>query len=370
MTKSNAKKDNSEKVTEKRRPNPEIAKLEDMLCGWLDGSGPASDIIISSRVRLARNLQNYKFPSMAGQEQLKEVRKKIEEAAKLTTSLKSALYISMEDAPELDKRFLMERRLISPQFSESNETGSLLVDKKQYLGVMINEEDHLRLQNVQSGLQIEKAWDEVNLLDEELSRHLPYAFSEQFGYLTACPTNTGTGMRVSIFIHLPALAITDQLEKVVKEMSPSEITVRGFHGEGTGVQGNIFQISNQLTLGRTEEKIVKRLKIVAERFVELEREEREKFMNTSARRVMDLVHRARAIINNALLLSSFEFIHLLSAIRLGSDLEIIDPIETRRLNELLVIMQPAHLQKKVKKKLKSDERDAWRAQFVKECLKL
>jgi protein arginine kinase len=223
---------------------------------------------------------------------------------------------------------------------------------------------------VQSGLQIEKAWHMLSLLDDELGGRLEYDFSQQFGYLTACPTNTGTGMRASIFTHLPALAVLGRVEDVVKEMSASEITVRGFHGEGTGVQGNIFQISNQLTLGRSEELIIKRLQTVAEKFVELERDARKELLDEKKRRVQDMVLRAHAILKSAQLLSSFELIHLLSAVRLGSEQEMSEPVPRATLNELLVIMQPAHLQKRLGKEMEDEERDACRARLVREYLNI
>ncbi len=357
--------------------NTTVDEIVDLACKWLDGSGPEADIIISSRVRLARNVQGICYPNIAKAEELQEVREKVAQAVAHTGMLEDGLRVDMAEISQWDKRFLVERRLISPQFAEQDNAGGIYFDRDQNNSVMVNEEDHLRLQAVQSGLQIEKAWQEVSVLDEELSNGISYDFSDQFGYLTACPTNTGTGMRVSIFVHLPALAILEKMDTIIKELSPSEITVRGFHGEGSGVQGNIFQISNQLTLGRTDENIVKRLQNVAERFVALEREGREELLAKSPRRVKDIVFRAEAILRSALLLNAFEFIHLLSAIRLGSELEIIAPFETKKLNELLVIMQPAHLRKRLElqygmneDELGDEQRDAYRAQQVREYLKL
>ncbi|MDZ7385466.1 MAG: protein arginine kinase [candidate division KSB1 bacterium] len=345
-----------------------IGFLEEHLCSWLDGSGPEADIIITSRVRLARNLRGVRFPGTAPAEEREKVRAQVAEATATSPALAKGLEIAVDALSPLDRRFLMERRLISPQLAERTEQAAVFVDHTQSVAVMVNEEDHLRLQVICSGLRIDQAWEVLSALDEDLAAVLDYDFSEQFGYLTACPTNTGTGMRVSIFAHLPGLAILDEVDKALKEFAGSEITVRGFYGEGSRVQGHIFQISNQLTLGRAEKAIVKRVQGIAERLVALEREARARLLQQRPLRLKDVVYRAIAVLKNAQLLSSLELTNLLSAVRVGSDMGLLPPIPRRALNELLVIALPAHLQKRAGREMGGEERDAYRAQFVREYL--
>jgi protein arginine kinase len=352
------------------RASAAVAVLEGQLCAWLDGSGPEADIIITSRVRLARNLHGLRFPGAAPAEERESVCRQVAEAMATSRALRQTLHVRLDELSALDRRFLMERRLVSSQSAERPEQAVVFADRTQTLAVMVNEEDHLRLQAIASGLQIEEAWEAVRTLDDELGEQLDYAFSEQFGYLTACPTNTGTGMRVSIFAHLPALALLEEVDKALKEFAGSEITVRGFYGEGSRVQGNIFQISNQLTLGRAEKAIIKRVRNIAERLVGLEREARARLLQQRPLRVRDLVYRARALLQHAQLISSLELMNLLPAVRVGSELGLLPPIPRRRLNELLVIALPAHLQKRAGKEMDNEERDAYRAQFVRDYLEV
>jgi protein arginine kinase len=262
----------------------------------------------------------------------------------------------------------MERRLISPNFVETKRPAGLVVGNDESISLMINEEDHLRLQALQSGLQPEETFKHVEALDDELGSRLEYAFSDYFGFLTSCPTNTGTGMRVSVFIHLPALSMAGKIEEVIRELIPSEIAIRGFYGEGSEVMGHIFQVSNQLTLGRTEKRILNRLGQVAKKFVEMEREAREQLLEKERIRIEDKVYRAVAISQSALLLGSVELVNLLSALRLGFNLEIIDNLEYKSLNELLVLTQPAHIQKSFGREINSQKRDKIRAKLVRNRL--
>ncbi|MDQ7052418.1 MAG: hypothetical protein Q9P14_05830 [candidate division KSB1 bacterium] len=201
-------------------------------------------------------------------------------------------------------------------------------------------------------------------MDDELSEYLSYAFSEQFGYLTACPTNTGTGMRASILIHLPALSILDEVERIIRELAPSEIAVRGFYGEGTEVIGNIFQISNQLTLGRTETAIIDRLEIVANKFIEMEQEARERLLNQQRVDLEDRIFRALGILSHARIMSSLELMNHLSMVRLGVDLGFIDGLTPVLLNELMIFTQPAHMQKLDQSLEDSHQRDVARAEMI------
>jgi protein arginine kinase len=272
----------------------------------------------------------------------------------------------MQKLGKPERKFLVERRLISPAYADSRKPAMLVVGENEYLSVMVNEEDHLRIQSIQPGLNVDEAWQLISHLDDELGEQLDYAFTDHFGYLTSCPTNTGTGMRVSLFVHLPGLALLEELESVLGKLAPSEITVRGFYGEGTEVVGNIFQISNQLTLGRTDDSIIKRMEEVALKLLSLEADARERLMAEQQLRVEDKVFRTIGILQNARMISSVEFLNLLSNLRLGMDLGLIRSENRRLLNELMVVLQPAHMQKIYRDAQEDERRDVRRAQLVRE----
>ncbi len=333
---------------------------------WLNNDGPHANIVISTRVRLARNLAGHTFPRAAGGEELYEVIREVYNAIAPSQQLGVALFLDMLRLAKLERKFLVERRLISPPFAETENPAMLVVGANEYLSVMVNEEDHMRVQSIQSGLNVEAAWQQIVQLDDELGESLNYAFTDQFGYLTACPTNTGTGMRVSLFVHLPALAILEEIEKVMKKLAPAEITVRGFYGEGTEVVGNIFQISNQLTLGRTDDSIVKRMEEVGQKLVSLEDDARDRLLDAQAVTVHDKVYRAIGIMKYARSLSSLELLNLLSYLRLGFDLGIIKAADHSFLNELMVTLQPAHIQKAYREMDDDLARDVHRAHVVRE----
>ncbi|RMD92781.1 MAG: protein arginine kinase [Calditrichaeota bacterium] len=360
----------------KDAPRTLKSKLQDLKdwswqhCTWLTREDDFSDVIISSRIRLARNIKGYCFPDRAEDQELEEIVHKVKEATKKCPSLKNALYVELSDLTEWDKRFIFERRLASPQFVEREQPALLVIDRDENLSIMVNEEDHLRMQSIAPGLGIREAWSRISNVDDELEEHLEYSFSDQFGYLTACPTNTGTGMRVSIFIHLPALAMLDEIKSVIKQLPISEIAVRGFYGEGTEPLGSIFQVSNQLTLGRTEMGIIERLEKIAQKLVELERQAREKLLKNDPLKVKDTVFRAVGTIKYAQIMDSIECLNLLSALRLGVDLKLIKNIKRITLNQLIVLSQPAHLQWLHKDTLSPRERDERRAEFVRKFLQL
>jgi protein arginine kinase len=340
--------------------------LTKRLPGWLEGDAPHSDIVISTRARLARNLSDYPFPNAADRDELEEVVQEIYRALTPSQLLSQAMFLDMQKLGKLDRKFLVERRLISPPYADSSHPGMLVVGENEYLCVMVNEEDHLRIQSIQPGLNIEEAWRMLTQLDDELGEQLEYAFTDHFGYLTACPTNTGTGMRISLFVHLPALAMLEEIETVLGKLAPSEITVRGFYGEGTEVVGNIFQISNQLTLGRTDESIVKRMEEVAAKLLSLEADGRERLLTDHRLRVEDKVFRTIGILQNARMISSLEFLNLLSHLRLGLDVGLLKNVDRGLLNALMVVLQPAHLQKTEREAQDDERRDLRRAELVRE----
>ena len=337
---------------------------------WLDGSGKDSDIVISCRVRLARNLNNYIFPGKASDEMLNEILGIVKDNYGSVTDLKDSVYIGVCEINEQDRQFLMERRLISPEMVHHHSPCGLIIGNLELVSIMVNEEDHFRIQGFQSGLEIEKAWNIVSKIDDEMSEFLDYAFSEQFGYLTSCPTNTGTGLRISVFIHLPGLALSEKLESIIKNHIPGEITLRGFYGEGTEALGNIFQISNQLTLGRTETGVIERLQQVVKELIQMEREERKRLHNEKKIEIEDKIGRSYGILKYAKIISSMEAVNMISNIRLGVALKNIDNIDIKILNELLVGVQPVHLQKHYRKHISAHNRDVLRANFLRNKLEL
>jgi protein arginine kinase len=346
-----------------------LDKLINNFAKWLNGEGNQADLIISSRIRLARNLNKIPFPNKANPDDLQKVIDAIKEKFRVVSHLEKAMYIDMLDLSELDRQFLMERRLISHDFVGTKNPAAIIVNPDETICIMINEEDHFRLQSIQSGLEINKAWQAMSDIEDELASIIDFAYSEQFGYLTACPTNTGTGMRVSIFIHLAGLDLVGDLQKIIKEKVPSEITIRGFYGEGTQAFGNIFQISNQLTLGRTENAIIERLINVAMTFIEMEQDARERLLKKGRIKLEDKIHRSVGILKFAKIINSVEFINLLSMLRLGIYLKLTDGVSFKTLNELMVLGQPAHLQKFYNKKLSSEKRDLLRAKLIRNRLK-
>ncbi len=335
---------------------------------WLDGSGQYADIVISSRIRLARNFQDLPFPNRASASKLGQVLTRLYDCLPSIDELKDAHFFNMNALSRQERQFLMERHLISAQFVDSKKPAGLIVNRDETLSIMINEEDHLRMQAIQPGLNIEKAWHDLHRLDDALARQLDFAFSDQFGYLTACPTNTGTGIRVSIFINLPALALSKKIDNIIHDIAPSEIAIRGFYGEGSDVMGNFFQISNQLTLGRTEQSVVNRIHNMAEQLVSHELNARQALMQEEAILVEDRVARAVAIIKHARLLESVEAIHYLSLLRLGRALNLVSGIQFSELNELLLLVQPAHLQQLYNRKLEPRERDILRTKVIRNKL--
>lgn len=341
-----------------------INELAERPVFWLSGAGEECDIIISSRVRLARNLNDYLFKELESEENLVSILKTITDAIAQMSCFSGYVSLNMNSLSALEKKLLVERRLVSPNFAEEKRPCCIVVGPEEKISVMINEEDHLRIQAMQPALNLKEAWRHICEIDTELSEHLNFAFSEQFGYLTACPTNVGTGLRASIFIHLPALTATGKIHNIIQEIGSSEITLRGFYGEGTRTLGDIHQVSNQLTLGRIEQKIIDRMHTVAVELARREREERHKLLQEQSFQTMDRIVRAQALLTVARLLDSKEMLQHISDVRYGATLGLVEPPEYALFNELLVYTQPAHLQKIHRKTMSSHERDIVRAEYV------
>jgi len=347
-------------------------ELDDLLkhsSEWLKGTGPNSDIVISSRLRLARNLSKFAFPHWAGEKQSEQVLKVIEEAVKKTDYLKNVTTFSMSDLDGVDKQFLVERHLMSLELAQKQDHNALVVDQDEVVAIMVNEEDHIRCQVMQSGFNLFEAWNIINKIDDELAKTLDFAFSNDWGYLTACPTNAGTGMRGSVMLHLPALVMTRQIERILAAISKLSFTTRGLYGEGTQASGNFFQISNQVSLGHSEDEIVQNINGLIRQIIDQEKQAREIMASRNKEMLEDRVNRSLGILKNAHIITSQETIELLSMVRLGCDLGMVKNISLRHINELFIITQPAHLQKMESKKLSSQERDVKRAEIIRERLK-
>ena len=263
---------------------------------WLRGVGPESDIVISSRIRLARNLADYPFISRASDQDRAQILKDLRESIEDLSKSEELLYVDVEDLGGVDRQFLVERQLISRELAESRGARSVTIGQEEKFSLMANEEDHLRIQVMQSGFDLESAWKRINRIDDLVEQHVTYAFDETLGYLTACPTNVGTGMRVSVMLHLPALVMTRQIEKVFRSLHKISLAVRGLYGEGSQAMGDFYQISNQVTLGRAEEDIIKQVGDVVPVIIEYERQARDYLVRESQENLHDRVARAYGIL--------------------------------------------------------------------------
>jgi protein arginine kinase len=317
---------------------------------------------------LARNLDGIPFPAGLDAEKSKMVLEKVKGSLiKAGSPLKFRDYI-MNELRALDKQFLVERHLISPGLAKNSANGAALISEDEMVSIMVNEEDHIRIQAILSGLQIKKSWELASDIDDELERELEYAYNENWGYLTSCPTNVGTGMRASVMVHLPALNITGSMSKILQAVAHIGLTIRGIYGEGTEMVGNIFQISNQITLGRAEEEIVENLTAVTMQIIDKEKEARKVLVGSNRLQIEDKIWRSWGIMQNARILNSQECMKLLSDIRLGADMGVIENIPTQLLNEIMIETQTANLQKNSGKELSPAERDIIRAEMVRSKL--
>lgn len=335
---------------------------------WLRGNGPESDIVISSRIRLARNLADFPFISRATEQDRARIEKALRAAVPETENGAKMLYLDMEQLGTVDRQFLVERHLISREHAESQGARSVAIDPAETLSVMINEEDHLRIQVLYSGFNLAKAWEIVNRVDDRIESKVTFAFHPRLGYLTACPTNVGTGMRVSVMLHLPALVLTRQIDKVFRSLQKISLAVRGLYGEGSQAMGDFYQISNQVTLGKSEERLIKDVVDIVPKIIEYERTARQFLIKESQENLHDRVSRAYGILRTAQTISSEETMHLLSSVRMGVNLGLIEDLEIPTINELFIQTQPAHLQKLTGTELDTADRNIERARFLRRHL--
>jgi len=344
-------------------------KLDDFISHtgeWLKGAGPSSHIVMSTRLRLARNLAKVSFPNHAAKRQLDDIIQQVQKAVSQIDFFKKSGFFRMSELDSVDKEFLVERHLMSHEHAGNGEGKALLVSEEEILSVMINEEDHLRIQVMNSGLNLYEAWKIINEIDDALSEKLEFAFSPQWGYLTACPTNTGTAMRGSVMLHLPALVMTKQVNKVLTAIAKLNFASRGFYGEGTEATGNFYQISNQVSMGQSEDDILENINGLIRQIIEQEEQARQALIVQNRPLLEDKIYRSLGILKTARIISSQETVELLSMVRLGVDLAIIKDVDLRALNQLLITIQPAHLQKIAGARLSASARDIKRASLIRE----
>ena len=360
---------------------------------WFSGEGPLSDVIISSRVRLARNLAGHKFLAACSAQEKAEILKKLKDVLMGIELGDEVFYIGVDKTPVLERRFLVERHLISQHHAFGKGPRGAVIARREFFTAMINEEDHLRLQVLRAGCQLSSCYEQINRIDDMIEKHLEYAFSPKYGYLTACPTNLGTGIRVSVMLHLPALKLTGQIEKFLNAAKAMNLAVRGLFGEGTEAAGDFYQLSNQTTLGVVEKEVVNRFeKTIIPEIVDYERAARSQLLSHEASQLDDKISRALALLKNAHLISSQEALFLLSHIRLGlnmhqyqgastpaiqklcslsgdgADAASNDKLSISTINRLFLLTLPAHLQLNYGKELDSTHRDALRAQIIRAAL--
>ena len=346
--------------------------LNQAVSSWMSAEGPDSDIVLSSRIRLARNIDQFKFPfTFSNDEALKvieTIRNRIEDYP--FTKVGQMDLLMMENLQPLQKRVLVEKHLISPNLAEGSNHGACILSENEEVSIMVNEEDHIRIQCLFPGFQLSEALKMANEIDDWLEESIDYAYDEMVGYLTSCPTNVGTGLRASVMMHLPGLVMTQQLNKIIPAINQLGLVVRGIYGEGSEALGNIFQVSNQITLGKSEKEIVEDLESVVGQIVSQERSAREALRKTSNIQLEDRIWRSFGVLENSRIIETKEAASCLSDVRLGIDMGYIQNISRNILTELMIVTQPGFLQQYAGGPLRPHERDIRRATLIRERIKL
>ena len=346
-------------------------KLDDLIARptpWLQPGGPQSDIILSTRVRLARNVAGRPFLTRLAPEQREDLEAWLKSSVLKALAARDVSWFELDGMPEIDRRCLVERHLISRELAAAEGHRGVAIDPSQRIAVMTNEEDHIRLQVYSPGLQLDETWHDANEVDDRIEQQVPYSFSPKLGYLTACPTNVGTGLRASLMLHLPGLVLTKQIEKVFRAVSRMRLAVRGLYGEGTQATGDIYQMSNQATLGRSEQDILKTLGGVIPQIIAYERQARDVLAAESPMFVDDRIYRSWGLLTHARTISSDETLLLLSAVRLGIHLGRLKGIDIAAVNELFLMTRPGHIQKIRGADLSEPQRDIARAEYIRKRL--
>jgi len=336
--------------------------------GWLQGDGDEASVVLSTRIRLARNIAGFAFPNSADTETREKLLEYFESAHKKSDFLRKGEFYRADGIDRTNSSFLVERHLISPTMLDRLEGAGVYIAPSEKVSIMVNEEDHLRIQAITAGLEMDRTMELAAQFDNEVGRLLEYDYDSDFGFLTACPTNVGTGLRASVLIHLPGLVLTRDIEKVIQKISKMGLAVRGFYGEGTDVLGNLFQISNQTTLGQSETDILEAIERVTRIIISDEAAARTRLKDEAYDHICDKIWRAYGILKYARVLSSEEIMNLLSAVRLGLAMNIIKSLSIQTINEILLLSQPAHLMKFYDEDMDADRRDIVRAEMVREKL--
>ncbi|MCL6446388.1 MAG: protein arginine kinase [Alicyclobacillus sp.] len=347
--------------------------LQNAMSRWMRDGGPQDDIVISSRVRVARNLEGVPFPTLQTDSHAAAVIDAVQHALaspEVQANLGRIELVRCADMSPLDRMALVEKHLISRDLAEQSRHGAVAMRDDEVISIMVNEEDHLRIQCIMPGLRLSEAWELASRVDDALEKSLTYAFQERLGYLTACPTNVGTGIRASVMMHLPGLVLTGQINRLLQAVSQVGLTVRGMYGEGSDAAGNLFQVSNQVTLGETEEEIIGNLSSVVNQLIDHERNARRALLQENREALEDRICRSFGILAYARRMDSKETLQRLSDVRLGIDLGIIRGVSAGILKELMVMTQPAFLQKYYRQELSPGERDIRRATLIRERLRL
>jgi protein arginine kinase len=352
----------------------DLASVPDFGLGWLDASGDFADIVLSTRVRLARNVQGHAFGPRARVNDREAVLGRVRSVADRVSPLRASTIIDLANVDVRTRKLLLERRIVSrDHLSGDNGKGpprgtAVVLAARDPLSIMVNEEDHLRLQVLVSGLRLKEAWSRVDRLDEELGQALPYAYHHEFGFLTSCPTNVGTGLRASVLVHLPGLVLTKEISKVLHGLGQVGLTFRGLYGEGSEVVGNFFQVSNQTTLGKSEEDLVDHLDRIVRQVIQYETHARQVLLRDARGVTEDKIWRAYGLLRFARSLSFEELMNLLSGVRLGASLKLLQKLRVYTLNKLMIFTQPAHLEQAAGRDLPPAEGDAHRAAYVRRIL--
>lgn len=341
--------------------------------GWLEANGPHADIVLSTRVRLARNLQGHAFGTRLRDGEREQIYLRTRQAVQQGRLLKDGACLELAALPHLARQVLLERHLLSRELAGNAGTqpprgAALFVGPAEQLGAMVNEEDHLRLQALLSGLRLHEAYQLVDQLDEELGSQLPFAYHHEFGYLTSCPTNVGTGLRASIFVHLPGLVLTKEIGKVLQGIGQVGLTFRGLYGEGSEVVGNFFQISNQTTLGKSEEDLIDHLQKIVLQVIHYELQARSVLMRDAPAVIEDKIWRAYGLLRYARSLAFEEVMNLLSGVRLGVSMKLLPGLSVYTLNKIMTYTQAAHLEQAAGRSLSEAESDLHRAAYVRRIL--
>lgn len=335
---------------------------------WLEDPAVDLDVVISTRVRVARNIEKYKFPSLMSKEESDELTTEILNAIKDSDDEANYKFNIIRNLNPRERLVFIEEHLISPGLIQNLDKSSFLIRDDQRATIMINEEDHIRIQTLFPGLKLNEAWELCSEIDDNLERKIDYAYDEKLGYLTSCPTNVGTGLRASVMVHLPCLAMTGHINTIIEALRKVGLTVRGLYGEGSEALGNLYQISNQITLGQSEEDIIVKLNKVISQIVARERNTRRYLMESKALELEDKIYRSLGILTHSRLMSSKEAMNHLSNIKLGWDINLIQNKKLKEIVKLMIDIQPANIQKTLEKDMLSSERDNARAGIIRKFI--